>query len=730
MPTRNSSRESSLKPCKSFDDAGLSRPPRRSFSTDRHSDRRPRHSIESDADSASSWSRESPTRHHSLGGERLNGTPLGRGFPLPKQHKSHRPSLQNDTTTSHSNDGIVNIEDLKERLCISNKKNLKNKPRRRLSLSSHFSGSSGPNGELNSSPMKYLKSPGDYSDNQSLTAGDIFVDLLPNPGLPYVDMDESPPKMPHRYSGGGEYNMSASSTIPFANVVKTDREKKRKSQIKKDQMIESIVWFSFHIPRTVLEDLIAFELEVWRRNSSNSRHSAKRKEASRRARAEEEADSEVSSLSDDGGGGKGKGSGFAQRLVRRTSSGISPPQPTMTTELIRLPKAYERESAILFVDMSGFTKLSTLLDVESLSKVINSYFDLIVSEVILYGGDILKFAGDAFFAEWRVTEEDAAEDCEKAARNPLSDLNASLVSINEMNFDDFDIPPLSSCVMMAAKCATSIVKKFSDYHVTTVDGRNTNPTNNNSEAMLNVHCGVGVGRLVGLHVRDCKDDGADEDGMAEEMRREFLLLGDPIDQVSQAADRAQGGEAMASPEALLALAICCELTDEQRLAEGPMCIASRDQSFLNFDESVDKEPVSGAAMQPYESLRMHCTALSEESLYRLNLQMALYVHPVIRADELALSSAIQSGKISQPTETLESRHRAEAELRSVYTLFISAMVSPRITGNKRRDQELYEQLADIMWVTSRELDRYSGHLRQFIVDDKGMLAALIGHRTL
>jgi hypothetical protein len=28
--------------------------------------------------------------------------------------------------------------------------------------------------------------------------------------------------------------------------------------------------------------------------------------------------------------------------------------------------------------------------------------------------------------------------------------------------------------------------------------------------------------------------------------------------------------------------------------------------------------------------------------------------------------------------------------------------------------------SDIMHVVSRELDRYSGHLRQFIVDDKGM----------
>ena len=176
---------------------------------------------------------------------------------------------------------------------------------------------------------------------------------------------------------------------------------------------------------------------------------------------------------------------------------------------------------------------------------------------------------------------------------------------------------------------------------------------------------------------------------------------------------------LASPEALLSLAFCCDLTDSQRAATEPVCIASRDVSYLKFDVSVDNS-LGSSVLQPYESLRMHCKALNHDALQRLNLQMALYVHPVIRADELALSAAIQAGKISQPTETLESRHRAEAELRSVYTMFITPIITPRITGRKEVDDELYALLADIMWVTSRELDRYSGHLRQFIVDDKGL----------
>lgn len=165
------------------------------------------------------------------------------------------------------------------------------------------------------------------------------------------------------------------------------------------------------------------------------------------------------------------------------------------------------------------------------------------------------------------------------------------------------------------------------------------------------------------------------------------------------------------------------MSDKQRYSDDPVIIARREDCFINLDpynpwgDAEDGDVP--AALQPYESLRMHCKALNHAALARLHLQMALYVHPVIRSDEVALSAAIQAGKILQPTETLESRHRAEAELRSVYTMFIKAIISPRITGMKEVDEELYKMLGDIMHVTSRELDRYSGHLRQFIVDDKG-----------
>lgn len=162
-----------------------------------------------------------------------------------------------------------------------------------------------------------------------------------------------------------------------------------------------------------------------------------------------------------------------------------------------LPYATKHYSALLFVDISGFTKLSTLLDVEKLSKVINSYFQMIVNAITDDFGDILKFAGDAVFAEWRVPL-------------PLSHLD-------DPDKTEHFGKQIQKAVVDACQCAAKIVETCSDFPVF----KNVGVTNEGEQvASLNVHCGVGVGKLAGVHVGD------------EKRRREYLILGDPIDQVS------------------------------------------------------------------------------------------------------------------------------------------------------------------------------------------------------
>lgn len=548
--------------------------------------------------------------------------------------------------------------------------------------------------------------------------------------------------------GSGELS---EESIPLMNVMdETNELRQSNADAKKDALVESLVWFSHHTPRTVLEDLVSHEIEIWQaergvdmtimeescedfEESSNQRSGSlasssvhqKRKsdlDSSFMSQSQME-DSAVSDLSDEGM--EFYDGNFSESILKLQQQGQS-----NTDVMIKLPKVVAREGAVVFADISGFTKLSTMLDCESLSKVINSYFDMIVNEVVSHGGDILKFAGDAFFAEWKVNDYD---DHNKGVSNPLSNLNASLSTIQDtsgfshLNNDDENIPKVATCVLAASKCAASIVEKFSDFSVgqamphamPMVDGVR-------QEAILNVHCGIGAGKFVGLHVGDYKED-PDEEGV--ELRREFLVMGDPIDQAALAADAATDGEVLASPKALSSLSFCCEdMPHEMAVATSPQLIATRGTTFFslegNREQNEEIDHALNNEISRYEALRTHCRDLNQSALARLHLQMALYVHPVIRDDELALSAQIRQGKIAAPQSTIEDRHLAEAELRSVFTIFIKAVMAPKITWDNDIDGKLYTKLGDIMHVVSRELDRYSGHLRQFIVDDKGKIGAL------
>ena len=64
------------------------------------------------------------------------------------------------------------------------------------------------------------------------------------------------------------------------------------------------------------------------------------------------------------------------------------------------PSAWQFESAVLFVDVSGFTNLCTRLDVDALQRHINRYFTRLLDVVHTHGGDVLRFMGDAMLVTW------------------------------------------------------------------------------------------------------------------------------------------------------------------------------------------------------------------------------------------------------------------------------------------------------------------------------------------
>jgi len=346
-----------------------------------------------------------------------------------------------------------------------------------------------------------------------------------------------------------------------------------------------------------------------------------------------------------------------------------------------LPYTSSHQCAMLFVDISGFTKLATQLDTESFSKAINEYFHLIVGEISSHGGDVLKFAGDAVFAKWSVSLSDHVEN--------------SLRTVED-------------CVTVAAICGAKVVAVCSDYPVlkNTVAGMSTPRS---QVALLNIRCGIGTGKLFALQV-------------GNDLRREHLVLGEPVNQAVEAQCCAVHGEVVASIESLVLLSRSSALTESlaQSLREKePGVIATRGTALFTPTASFRFQCANqtGADVLNAEVARQ-IEWMDNRRLESYLQLLSLYVHPVsVEKERLLVNSLAQA------------RTWEDAELRNVCVLFIKPMVPIKVTDDEEKNSILFALLNDILKVTVRELDRFLGHLRQYIVDDKGLvLIATFGLR--
>jgi class 3 adenylate cyclase len=82
-----------------------------------------------------------------------------------------------------------------------------------------------------------------------------------------------------------------------------------------------------------------------------------------------------------------------------------------------LPELQTTETVVLFADISGFTNISEacasmgVRGNEELAFCINRYMEGMVKSLGKYGGDIIKFVGDAMIVMWpRVADQNQLED--------------------------------------------------------------------------------------------------------------------------------------------------------------------------------------------------------------------------------------------------------------------------------------------------------------------------------
>eukprot|EP01121_Diplochlamys_sp_Union-15-3_P017841 TRINITY_DN6368_c0_g1_i1.p1 TRINITY_DN6368_c0_g1~~TRINITY_DN6368_c0_g1_i1.p1 ORF type:complete len:244 (-),score=45.62 TRINITY_DN6368_c0_g1_i1:873-1604(-) len=163
-------------------------------------------------------------------------------------------------------------------------------------------------------------------------------------------------------------------------------------------------------------------------------------------------------------------------------------------------------SAILFVDISGFTSLNEQFaklgtgGIETVSKHINGYFSQLIEMITLHGGDVLKFAGDALIVAFP------------------SDPNEK--------------DGLAKAVLRTTQCALEIQSKLKSYNAAGIK--------------LTLHIAIGAGILYTLHV-----GGVDN-------QWEFFPAGDVFSQLHDALEKSQSGEVVLSTPAWELIKTECE----------------------------------------------------------------------------------------------------------------------------------------------------------------------------
>jgi class 3 adenylate cyclase len=247
-------------------------------------------------------------------------------------------------------------------------------------------------------------------------------------------------------------------------------------------------------------------------------------------------------------------------------------------------------------------------------------------------------------------------------------------------------------------------------------------------------------------------------------RREYLILGETIHQVAQAMSHAQQGEVVASAEAYAVLnessfmvnPSLFDLDDDDDDFQGtyrPQIIArKKDQYFKpkghsppapSQNKNYNALPLSGTMStidthQQQSELWARISGWSVPVLERLLARMSSYIHPAVLTQQVDNSCSSTTQDVTAPDVTAgATRNHTKnlpltavaasavvddaAELREVFTTFIQPEVDAKQIMGPDVKMETVQLLQRLMLIVNSEVTRFKGQLRQFIVDDKGLV---------
>ena len=171
---------------------------------------------------------------------------------------------------------------------------------------------------------------------------------------------------------------------------------------------------------------------------------------------------------------------------------------------IESPVSEQFYAAVLFADISGFTLLTERLaekgpaGVEDIARVLNEYFGQLIDIIHEYGGDVVKFAGDAVIAVWNIASVAGTADLVSRA-------------------DQWQ------WTMRAAECAIKIRERLSNYKA--------------EDASFYLKLAISTGNIGTSHVGGVFN------------RWEFLMAGNPLVELGIANNLAKADEILITPSA-------------------------------------------------------------------------------------------------------------------------------------------------------------------------------------
>ncbi|MBK9928093.1 MAG: AAA family ATPase [Anaerolineales bacterium] len=287
---------------------------------------------------------------------------------------------------------------------------------------------------------------------------------------------------------------------------------------------------------------------------------------------------------------------------------------------IESPVAEDIQAAVLFADISGFTRLTEQLaeagpsGVEAIANILNEYFGQLINIVHHFGGDVVKFAGDAVIAVWNI-----ASDTIPAGGNGTAD---SVSRADQWQW-----------TMRAAECALEIRARLSNYKV--------------ENANLYLKLAISTGSITTAHVGGVFN------------RWEFLLTGNPLIEVGLANSLANSGDIIVTPSAWRLIrndgeADPLEFELKESIAQGGRL------KSLNKPSSIFETPAKPMIPEGAEgSLRPY---IPGAIINRLTAGQSSWIAELRRATVLFINLP----DIDQKTELADAQNVARLVQRSVY----------------------------------------------------------------